>query len=129
MLFDVNSGGMTVDQVDVDTLSNVIINDSVFCALYQNEEFRIKFAKRILYIGKEIFSKEKCELFLRQYVECLRDPIAESNLRYYNTDKMDEFDINVENTKAFFEGRYNTIWNSLVKNMGEAWLEQNGIQK
>jgi len=36
MLFDVNSGGMTIDLADADTLAALLQRDSVFYSLYQN---------------------------------------------------------------------------------------------
>ena len=59
----------------------------------------------------------------------MREPIAQSNLRFYNEEKRDLFDDNVKNTGLFFEKRYEVVWNFMVNNMGEAWLEENGIQK
>ena len=97
--------------------------------MYQNEEFRVKFVKRLLYIGREIFSEEKCEAFLDDYSQRMREPIAVGSRRFYNDARTEEFDQNVENMRLFFEKRYDGIWNSLVNNLGEEWLEQNGIRK
>lgn len=129
MLFDVNSSSMSIGQVGTDTLFNVLASEPVFRSLYQNNEFRIKFAERILYMGKEIFAEEKCQAFLDDYVQQMREPIAISSFRFYNEAKMDEFDENVEYIRFFFQERYDAVWNSLVNNMGEEWLAQNGIQK
>lgn len=129
MLFDVNLGGMNIDRVEHDTLQYVLENDSTFFSLYQNEEFRVKFAERILYIGSEIFALEKCEMFLDNYVETMKEPILNSNMRFHMDAKSDGFDQNVNNVYAFFQNRYDVVWNFLVDNMGEEWLFQNGIQK
>lgn len=130
MLFDVNSSGsMELNVVSDDTLSTVLEADPVFDSLYQNEQFRRKFAERIQYIGKEVFAPEKCNQFLDQYVQTLREPIAAGNRRFYNDAKYEEFDRNVTDMRTFFEQRYDVVWNFLVENMGEEWLAQNGIQK
>ncbi len=129
MLFDVNSGGLSADQTDADTLLDTLMDDRVFYSLYLNQEFRVRFAKRLLYIGREIFNEENCRIFLDNYSETMREPIAQSNLRFYNEEKRDLFDDNVKNTGLFFEKRYEVVWNFMVNNMGEAWLEENGIQK
>lgn len=130
MLFDVNSSGsMELNIVSDDTLSAVLAADPVFCSLYQSEEFRRRFAERILYIGKEIFAPEKCNQFLDQYEQMLREPIAAGNRRFYNDTRYEEFDRNVTDMRTFFEQRYDVVWNFLVENMGEEWLSQNGIQK
>ena len=129
MLFDVNSGGLSIDRAEADTLLRTLTIDSAFCSLYFNSEFRVKFAERILYIGKEIYSEENCQIFFDRYSDKMKEQIGISNLRFYNDAKTDIFDENVENTRLFFQRRYDIVWNLLVNNMGEAWLIQNGIQK
>lgn len=129
MLFDVNSGGLDIYQMESDALAGALERDPVFYSLYQNEEFRVKLAKRILYIGKEIYTPEKCETFLENYEATMKEPIMVSNLRFYNSTREDEFNLNLANMKAFFEVRYEVVWKLLVNNMGETWLEENGIQK
>lgn len=127
MLFDVNSGSM--DQMEMDAFSNVIEKDTVFSSIYQNEEFRIKFINRLLYIGSEVYSQEKCDIFLDTYAQKMKDPISVSNRRFYNDTKNEEFDQNVQAIRTFFSNRKDMIWNFIVNNAGEEWLNQNGIQK
>jgi len=129
MLFDVNSGGLNLSQMDQNVLNEALERDPVFYSLYQNEEFRIKFAQRILYIGDKIYTPEKYEAFLEQYVLTMKEPILVSNLRYYNATREEAFEQNVENMRMFFSLRYEAVWNLLVNNMGETWLKENGIQK
>lgn len=129
MLFDVNSGALSVDGVDEDTLLYVLERDVVFNSLYQNEEFRGKFARRLLYIGKETFAEERYQKLLDDYSQRMREPVAIGCLRFYNNSKRNEFDQNIENIRLFFEKRYDAVWDSLVNNMGKEWLEKNGIQK
>ena len=128
MLFDVNSGGLSRDYPG-DTLSSVLASDSTFFSLYQNEEFRRKFASRLLYIGREVFAPEKCRLFIDHYVQTLKEPLAASNKRFYMDEKSDEFEQYVTDMRTFFAERYDVVWDFLVENMGEEWLAQNGIQK
>lgn len=129
MLFDVNSTGMYANWTYSDTLARVLEEDPLFYSLYLNEDFRIKFAERILYIGKEIFSYERCEKFLDDYTRIMKDSIEKSSLRFYNDEKSDEFDDNVENIRFFFLNRYDAIWELLKNNMGEAWLNKNMVYK
>lgn len=129
MLFDVNSGGLDSSLLFENTLANVLESDDIFSSLYQNEEFRLKFAKRLLYIGKEIFNPQKCNTFLDDYTQELKEPIASSNMRFYMDPKYDEFENTINDLKTFFAGRYDAIWNFLTDNMGEEWLLENGIQK
>lgn len=129
MLFDVNSGGLNMNLLSYDTLSYVISEDAVFASLYQNETFRRQFTERLLYIGKEVFAPETCNLFIDQYVQTMREPLAASNMRFYMDDKSDEFEQYVTDMRTFFEQRYDVVWDFLVQDMGEEWLAQNGIQK
>lgn len=129
MLFDVNSGGLSGAYISEDTLSYVLSSDHIFSSLYQNEEFRRKFAKRLLSVGKEYFDSQKCNIFLDEYTQTLKEPIASSNKRFYMNPKYDEFDANVEDLKSFFAQRYDVVWNFLEKNTGKEWLSENGIQK
>lgn len=129
MLFDVNSPCMEMNLLSHDTLTYVLESDPSFASLYQNEEFRRKFAERLLYIGKEVFAPEKCNLFIDQYVQTMREPLAASNMRFYMDEKSEEFDQYVRDMKTFFEQRYDVVWDFMVQDMGEEWLAENGIQK
>ena len=129
MLFDVNSGGLNSSSLYNNTLLNVLEADTAFASLYQNEEFRRKFAERLLYIGNETFAPEKCNLFIDQYVQTLKDPLAASNKRFYMDEKSEEFEQYVTDIRTFFKNRYDVVWDFLVQDMGEEWLAENGIQK
>ncbi len=129
MLFDVNYGGPGSETLPMDSLSNALELDPAFSSLYQNEEFRHKFAERLLYIGREVFSPEKCNLFIDQYTQTLKAPLSASNKRFYMDEKSDEFEQYVTDMRTFFAERYDVVWDFLVENMGEEWLAQNGIQK
>lgn len=129
MLFDVNFGGPGSDFLFTNNLTYVMEVDPAFASLYQNETFRRQFAKRLLYIGKEVFAPEKCSQLLDEYARTLKEPIAAGNMRFYMNEKNDEFDQYVLDIKTFFEKRYDVVWDYLVQDMGEEWLLQNGIQK
>lgn len=127
MLYDVNSGGM--DSIEYDTLKDVLYDDEMFFSFYQNEEFRRRFAERILYIGRELLSAENCGQFLKNYGETMKIPMMESNRRFYPTVREEDFDSYLEWLTTYFDNRYDAIWNILAENMGEEWLRQNGIEK
>lgn len=129
MLFDVNSGGLSNENLSDDTLLYVLTKDHIFFSLYQNEEFRRKFAERLIYIGKEVFEPQKCNQFFDEYTQILKEPIAASNMRFYMNTQSDQFEQNVTDMKNFCDNRYDVVWNFLVKNMGEEWLSNNDIQK
>lgn len=127
MLFDVNSGGM--DLTEYDSLLEVLYDDGMFSSFYQNEEFRLRFAGRILYIGEEILNAENCGQFLKKHGETMRIPMMKSNERFYPAVQAQDFDDYLEWLATFFEERYDGVWNFLTENMGEEWLRQNGIEK
>ncbi len=127
MLYDVNSGGMGTSEYD--SLLEVLYDDEMFSSLYQNEEFRRKFAERILYIGEEVLSSENCGQFLENYGETMKIALAENNRRFYPAVQEADFDGFLEGVGTFFENRYDGVWNFLTENMGEEWLRQNGIKK
>lgn len=130
MLFDVNTyGTLTNDYLSHNTLCYVLEEDSTFSSLYRNEIFRRQFAERLLYIGKEVFAPEKCNQFIDQYAQTLKEPLAASNKRFYMDEKLEEFDQYVLDIKTFFEKRYDVVWDFLVQDMGEEWLAEHGIQK
>lgn len=101
----------------------------MFFSFYQNEEFRRRFAERILYIGKEVLSGENCGWFLKNYGETMKIPMAENNRRFYPAVQEEEFDGYLEWLTTYFDNRYDAVWNILTENMGEEWLRQNGIKK
>lgn len=126
MLYDVNSGGFIADH---DSLAPVIKDDKMFASLFQNEEFREKFARRILYIGNTIFSEERVDDFLDSYISVMKEPIMAQNRRFHNDPMETKFDKNVEDVREFFRCRYDTVWDFLVEHMGEEWLSECGIEK
>lgn len=129
MLFDVNSGGLGLGVLNDDTLQMTLEKDPMFNSLYQNDEFRRSFAKRILEIGKEVYSIEQCNALLDEWERIMRAPIGNTNRRFYSLQTEEGFDKAVENVKSFVAQRYDKVWDMLVDHMGEDWLAQNGISK
>ena len=127
MLFDVNSGGMALTEYD--SLLEVLYDDGMFSSFYQNEEFRLRFAERILYIGEEILNAQNCGQFLKKHGETMRIPMMKSNERFYPAVQAQDFDDYLEWLATFFEERYDGVWNFLTENMGEEWLRQHGVEK
>lgn len=127
MLYDLNSSGM--DMMEFDYFTEALYEDEMFLSLYQNEEFRCRYAERILYIGKEILNAENCNQFLEEHARTMTIPLTKSNRRFYPALKEEDIDSERKVLTTFFENRYDKIWDFLVKNMGEDWLRENGIQK
>lgn len=129
MLFDVNSGGLGTGVLHDDTLQLTLEADPIFWSLYQNETFRRDFAQRILEIGTEIYSSERCDALLDEWEQITRMPLYNTNRRFYALQTEGDFDGAVDDLKSFVSQRYDIVWEMLVNHMGEEWLEQNGISK
>ena len=129
MLFDVNSGGLGLGVLEDDTLQLVLDMDPIFFSLFQNEDFKSAFAKRILEIGREVYGKERCGTLAVEWAELMRQPIADTNRRFYGEWSEENFERAVEDVTAFAEQRYDRVWDMLVDHMGEEWLAQYGISK
>ena len=129
MLFDVNSGGLGLGVLEDDTLQLVLDMDPIFFSLFQNEDFKSAFAKRILEIGREVYGKERCGTLADEWAELMRQPIADTNRRFYGEWSEENFERAVEDVTAFAEQRYDRVWDMLVDHMGEEWLAQYGISK
>ena len=129
MLFDVNSGGLDYENAEADTLSYILEADALFHAMYQNEAFRVRFVSRLLEIGREVYSVEKCNKWIDYYADTMKEPILASNRRFYNNKFENEFEENVKQIRMFFEKRYEVVWKFLIENVGAEWMEMNGIVK
>ena len=89
----------------------------------------MKFINRLLQIGKEVYNLERVNELIDHYVKCMKEPVLKSNLRFYNEEFDEAFDNNVEQMRAFFEKRYDVIWDIIVEREGEAWLQEHHISK
>lgn len=123
MLYDVNSGGMSLDQLEVDTLATVIGKDGVFSSLIQNDSFRKLFAERLLYIADHVYSEENYDTFIDNYLKTMTEPLCVSNRRFYGKERREEIISNAEDLRAFFEQRKSFIEDSVCNNLGEEYLQ------
>lgn len=129
MLFDLNSDGMTENLSENDTLGDILNADAMFASLFENEEFRQRFAERILYVGSQIYVPENLERLLTDCTSLMKEPLLKSNMRFYMDTKEEEFSLYVEDKRNFFAKRYDAVWESLTEHIGAKWLSQHGIEK
>lgn len=129
MLFDLNSDCMTEDLTEIDTLGDILSQDAMFASLFENEEFRLRFAARLLYVGREIYIPENLEPLLADCVSLMREPLGKSNMRFYMDTKDAEFDRYLQDKLDFFNKRYAVVWDSLCRHAGTEWLADHGIEK
>lgn len=105
MLFDVNSGSLSMDRVEADTLAEVLAVDSVFASLFQNEDFRKQFAERLLYIAEQVYAEEKVDRFIDDYLEQMLEPVCCNNRRFHGMELRAEAVENAENIRFFLKRR------------------------
>lgn len=123
LLFDVNSGGLALDLLETDTLADVITADRVFASLFENTGFKKQFAERLLYIADEIYSDEKIDRFINDYMENMKEPICMSNQRFHNWELRDSIGENAENIRSFLKQRSDYIYEIIRNDIGYEYLE------
>ena len=123
MLFDVNSGSLATSQLEVDTLTNVMVGDSVFASLFQSPEFRERFVERMVYIAEEVYADEKVDQFVDAYLENMIEPICSNNVRFIAIELRDEGIANIEDTRTFLKQRRDFIYRMMGQYVGEEYVQ------
>ncbi len=118
MLYDVNSAGMTLDCAERDSLTAVRELDSVFGSLYENEEFRNRFYERLSYMANYVYSKEKSDVLIDEYINVYSKPIAASYRRFFGEDFEEELVKNAEDLRLFYQKRRDYI-NGIIQDYYE----------
>ena len=113
LLFDCNSSAMgnVEGLVEHNTLNYLINTSPMFGSLWENEDFRNKFEKRILYIADECFEKEEMNDFIDKYCEEMVPILSMSWDRFYGSDneKIEEFHKIMGWQRQFFEARKEVV--------------------
>lgn len=123
MLFDVNSGSLSMDRLEADTLAEVIFVDGVFASLFQNDSFKKQLAERLVYIAEVVYSDEKIDSFADAYLENMIEPICSNNLRFIGIELRAESVQNMETIRSFLKQRKDYIYEIIRDNMGNEYLE------
>ena len=105
MLYDVNSGGLTLDCIERDTIAEVKEADVVFNSLWENDNFRKQFLDRLVYISEEVYKKEKYDFVIDAYLDIMVPPIEDSMRRFQGERHTDKIIANAENMRIFFDRR------------------------
>lgn len=121
MLFDVNSGSLSMDRVETDTLAEVLAVDQVFASLFRNGDFRKQFAKRLLYIAEQVYAEENVDRFMDAYLEQMLEPVCCNNRRFLGMELRAEAVENAENIRIFLKRRSEYMY-GIIGNL----LEDNG---
>ena len=119
MVFDCNSPCMGYRQATPDhfTLHSLLtINDfsresEMFASLWVNEEFRIRFRDRMMWIAESCFDAAKVEAFVHEYDSGFQSELRKSWARYYgrNNRKYEEYNASLSEKLDFFRQRYYVV--------------------
>jgi hypothetical protein len=117
IIYDVNGGSLELQYLENDTLKYAMDSSPIFGSLCQSEKFRQQFADTIIDIARNDMSAERYDPFIVQYLQKMTNPIS-ANLRRYYGDNItaDDFIYDVSEIKAFMDGRYPYIVQSLYDN-------------
>ena len=123
MLFDANSNGMATiynNYLEHDTLKLVLDYDPMFASMFRNREFQEKFANRILYIGRELLTAEKCGTFTDGFFETYQGLYRKTGARLENDTADAQLEMYRKEMHTFFAGRYQVILTHLNRYLDSA---------
>lgn len=86
MLFDVNTAAFLDAYVDHDTLTYVRNESKMFDNLYNNQEFKNTFNRRLLEMSDTIFKPSIVEQTVNEYIQLMSEPMNNNHKRFFNTD-------------------------------------------
>ena len=121
MLFDLNSeyGALEIEQLEDDTLGNVLNGSSLLSSLMENDEFKSLFYSRLRYIEQDIYSEDKVNEFIDGYLNDMLELLCLSNMRFYSDEKRNEIIENAENIRTYLIERHTYIDKSIEEHFGE----------
>ncbi len=106
MMFDSNSGALSADLADLDSIRNTAANDAAFASLLDNDAFRKQFCIRLMDLGNTVYREESVDAFIDAYISQFSAPMLANNRRFYGEDVTNtRFTDAVEDVRAFFDGR------------------------
>lgn len=126
MFFDANSNGMAspyYTYLEHDTLQMVLESDPMFASLFRNQAFQKKFADRILYIGSQLLTPDRCDSFTDTFFEEYHGLYQKTGIRLESSTAEIQLDIYQENLHSFFAERYSIILNHLKQHLDSTvWM-------
>ena len=115
MLFDVNSGGLTTDVAEVDTIG-VTMADGMFANLMKNDEFRNKLLDELLQLRDTTYSQENVDAVLDEFQNLMDQPMECNMRRFFGEGSESQYYSSIEDLREYFELR-----REYVPQMVEAW--------
>lgn len=124
MIFDVNSTSMEDGLIDHDLIGELRMYSAIFNSLCDNESFRKEFAKRLLELSDTIYTEEKVNQKLSEYVELMEIPMEKHYQRFFGTSNK-KFYEGIEEIREFFNLRRPYVIESIRTHFGEDYLGEN----
>lgn len=117
MLFDSNTGGLSADITDMDTLKNAM-GYKMFYNLCQNEDFKEQFVVTFMDIANTCFTEENVDTVISKYLELMTEPLKIHMRRFFGVEDNSQFYEDVANVKAFLYHRKPYIVQYLKDDLG-----------
>ncbi|MCR5525802.1 MAG: CotH kinase family protein [Lachnospiraceae bacterium] len=109
-IFDVNSTSMDLENVELESLTEVSGKNWLLKSLMKSEQFRKDFKERFDEISTELFDTEQVNAKIDSLAELIRPQMELTYERYYSGKKtISDFDAEVDKLKEFYEKRYEYI--------------------
>ena len=116
-IFDVNSTSMDIENVALDSLTEVSGKNWLLKSLMKSEQFRKDFREHFQKISSDLFEAQKVNSKIDELAELIRPQMELTYERYYSGQKtIEDFDAKVDELKEFFEKRYEYISKDVEKN-------------
>ena len=110
MLFDVNSGAMSADLWDVNSIEITRGSDAIFASLLNSSEFKEQLKQRLIQIA-EMMNPTVTDAYIESYRSNMIISLTREYERFHSSENnlVDSFNENLDSLKLFFQKRYTFI--------------------
>ena len=108
ILFDVNLA-MKLKRAEENYLTRTAKVDAIFSSLYECDLFRKALTERMVTLARDYFSPERVNAYVDDYVERMRNAMANEYSRFYSDRTEEDFVQECEDIKSFFQKRHDYI--------------------
>lgn len=108
VLFDVNLS-MDVERADNDFAKRTAKSDAIFASLFENKAFEKALYARMIDLANDIFSPERVNAYVDEYVARMRHAMNNEYIRFMNDRTEQDFVNSCEEIKTFFRLRHDYI--------------------
>lgn len=105
MLYDVNSGALAGYVTDMDTISNVMNESTMFYNLCQNEDFKRQFAVTLMDMINTSFAAEKVDEVITDCIDLMSEPMRGHFKRFFGMEDSSQFQEEAEDIRKFLKQR------------------------